>query len=126
VDGQTLLQPCAQVRVDRPWEAQGMPHFGGVGVYRRRIAGKRGGRLWLRLPDTTDAIEVLVDGQSAGRTAWPPYVFELTEMLGEGECELEIRVGNTLGNLITEAYAGSRPPVYPAGGLLAAPQLLLG
>ena len=126
VDGQTLLQPCAQVRVDRSWEAQGMPHFGGVGVYRRRIAGKRGGRLWLRLPDTTDAIEVLVDGQSAGRTAWPPYVFELTEMLGEGECELEIRVGNTLGNLITEAYAGSRPPVYPAGGLLAAPQLLLG
>ena len=70
------------------------------------------------------ATTVYINGQSAGRTAWPPYVFDLTDLLHGGENELEIRVSNTLGNLITETYGGAQPPEYPTSGLQAAPQLL--
>ena len=122
--GQTLLAPHAQVRVDQPWEQQGMPHAAGVGIYRRRFTATAEEKLWLRLPETVDAVEVLVNGQSAGQTAWPPYVFDLSSLLREGDNALEIRVSNTLGNLITETYGGARPPEYPASGLQAAPQLL--
>ena len=124
VQGQRLLAPRPQVRVDQPWEEQGMPHVAGVGVYRRRFTAGAGERLWLQLPETADAIEVLVNGQSAGQTAWPPYVFELDGLLREGGNDLEIRVSNTMGNLITETYAGAGPPAYPTSGLQAAPQLL--
>ncbi|MEN6403235.1 MAG: hypothetical protein ABFD94_14955 [Armatimonadia bacterium] len=124
LEGQTLLAPVPQVRVDQPWEAQGMPHVAGVGVYRRHFTAPTQQQVWLRLPDTVDAVEVLVNGQPAGQTAWPPYVFDLAGLLREGDNELEIRVSNTLGNIILGTYAGAKPPVYPSSGLQATPQLL--
>ena len=38
--------------------------------------------------------------------------------------EVEIRVRNTLGNIITETYGGARPTEPPISGLLAPPWLL--
>ena len=124
VAGQTLLAPRPQVQADQPWEQQGMPQAAGVGVYRRRLEVAAGASVFLRLPEVVDAVEVFINGQSAGRTAWPPYVFDLTDLLHGGENDLEIRVSNTLGNLITETYGGAQPPEYPTSGLQAAPQLL--
>ena len=125
VEGEaTLLAASDRIRADEPWEAQGIPHAAGVGVYRRTIDCTEGERLMLHLPDCTDAVEVFVDGRSAGARAWPPYVFDLTELTTAGGNELEVRVCNTLGNLITRTYAGAIPPEFPGSGLQATPRLL--
>jgi len=112
------------IRADEPWEAQGIPHAAGVGVYRRTITCAEGERLMLHLPACTDAVEVLVNGQSAGARAWPPCVFDLTRLGRAGDNALEVRVYNTLGNLITRTYAGAAPLEFPRSGLRAAPRLL--
>lgn len=113
-----------KLTVGESWEAQGLPHFAGVGAYRRTLDWSAVGRVGLRLPATTDAIEVLVNGQSVGVRVWPPYLFDLTPALRQGENCLEIRVANTLGNLIPQTYGGAVPTEYPVSGLLAAPELL--
>ncbi len=71
-----------------------------------------------------DAVEVAVNGEPCGVRTWPPYVFDLTPALHQGENDVEICVANTLGNIILETYAGQAPPVYPTSGLAAAPELL--
>lgn len=113
-----------QLQAGRPWEEQGLPHFAGLGTYRSTLEWSGVGRVGLHLPETTDAIEVLVNGQTVGVRVWPPYVFDLTPALNHGENCLEVRVANTLGNLILETYAGAVPSEYPVSGLLAVPELL--
>ena len=112
------------IDLNTPWEEQGLPHIAGVGVYRRRVWWDGHGPLILHLPQCTDAVEVRINGARCGVQVWPPYVFDLTAPLHEGDNDLEIRVHNTLGTIITETYAGSRPSEPPISGLLAAPQLL--
>ncbi len=62
-----------------------------------------------------DVLEVLVNGQSAGVRLWEPYQVEITDLLKPGENTLELRVANTLVNLLE---AVERP-----SGLAGAPKL---
>jgi hypothetical protein len=110
---------------DAPWEAQGLPHVAGVGVYGRTVAWDGEGAVLLHLPECHDAVEVLLNDVACGVRAWPPYVFDLTPALQQGDNELAIRVANTLGNLILETYAGQQPSAYPTSGLTQPPRLLL-
>ena len=64
---------------------------------------------------TDDVLEVLINGQSAGVRLWEPYAVELTEFLRPGENVLELRVANTLANLLKGV---ERP-----SGLAGAPKL---
>ena len=125
VEDENRLVPWpGKLSVGTPWEQQGLPHVAGVGVYRRSLDWGDSARPILHLPQCTDAVEVRVNGHSCGVRVWPPYVFELTPGLREGRNDLEIRVSNTLGNIITETYAGHRPDCPPSSGLLATPRLL--
>jgi hypothetical protein len=63
-----------------------------------------------------DVLEVLVNGQSAGVRLWAPYQIEVTDLLKPGENTLELRVANTLVNLLE---AVERP-----SGLAGAPKLV--
>ena len=101
-----------------------MPHVAGVGTYTRTIEWDGDGKLLLHLPSTTDTAEVRVNGKSCGVCPWPPYVFDLASALHAGESALEVRVHNTLGNLILATYGGQEPSEYPTSGLLAPPRLL--
>jgi len=119
-----LLPWAGALHVDRPWEEQGLPHLAGEGTYRRRLFWSGGGRRALHLPKCTDAVEVHLNGEPCGVRAWTPYVFDLTPHLRKGENEVEIRVHNTLGNIITETYGGARPAEFPVSGMLSPPRLL--
>jgi len=114
-----------KLHCDAPWERQGLPHVAGVGAYRRAIEWSGEGRVLLHLPECHDAVEVVVNGARCGVRAWPPYVFDLTPALKPGDNALEIRVANTLGNIILETYAGQQPSVYPTSGLKQPPRVLL-
>jgi hypothetical protein len=72
-------------------------------VYRKRfsIQGElRGQRIFLEAPVVDDVLEVLVNGERAGVCLWAPYVVEITPLLRAGENGVEVRVANTLINLL--------------------------
>lgn len=121
----TLKPWSGQMDVDRPWEAQGVPHAAGVGTYRRVLTLPAApGRKFLRLPQCSDAVDVLLNGRSCGVRVWHPYVFDLTSAALPGANELAIRVRNTLGHIIPATYGGQRPSAPPTSGLQAAPEVL--
>jgi len=123
-DRQRLMPWAGKIDADRPWENQGLPHFAGSGTYRREIHWDGESDPVLLLPRCTDAVEVLVNGVLCGVRTWPPYVFDLNSAMRQGENILEIRVHNTLGNIITEVYGGKAPAEFPVSGLLTPPRLL--
>jgi hypothetical protein len=63
-----------------------------------------------------DVLEVLINGQPAGVRLWEPYRVEVTDLLKSGENTLELRVANTLVNLLERV---ERP-----SGLAGAPKLV--
>ena len=108
----TSLQP-------QPWTNQGYPYFSGRGVYRKQFElpeAFTGQRLFLEPEMDDDVLEVIVNGQSAGVRLWNPYRVEITNLLQPGENTLELRVANTLVNLLE---AVERP-----SGLNGAPKIV--
>jgi hypothetical protein len=102
-----------------PWTAQGYPFFSGRAIYRRRFelpAAFADQRVFVEPALGDDALEVIVNGQSAGVRLWAPYAVDVTELLREGENTLELRVANTLVNMLE---ATVRP-----SGLAGAPRLV--
>ncbi len=92
----TSLQP-------QPWTNQGYPHFSGRAVYRKAFKlpeSFTGQRVFVEPEMQDDVLEVLVNGQSAGVRLWNPYQVEITDLLKSGENTLELRVANTLVNLL--------------------------
>jgi hypothetical protein len=111
---------AAPRRVLQPtfWTAQGYPFLSGRAVYRRRFQLPdefAGQHIFLEPAMSDDVLEVVINGQSAGVRLWEPYAVELTEFLRPGENVLELRVANTLANLLKGV---ARP-----SGLAGAPEL---
>jgi hypothetical protein len=108
----TTVQPA-------PWTAQGYPFFSGRAVYRRRFALPATfaeQRVFLEPELADDVLEMIVNGQQAGVRLWAPYAAEITDLLQPGENMVELRVANTLVNLLE---AVERP-----SGLTGAPRLV--
>ncbi len=113
-----LAAPLRTLR-PAPWTEQGYPFFSGLGIYRRRFflpPTFAGQRIFLEPAMGDDVLEVLVNGESAGVRLWEPYAVEVTGWLRPGENVLELRVANTLVNLLE---ATARP-----SGLAGAPRLV--
>jgi hypothetical protein len=47
-----------------------------------------------------DVLEVIVNGRQAAVRLWEPYAVEITDLLEVGENMLELRIANTLVNLL--------------------------
>ena len=85
------------------WAAQGYPYYSGSAVYRTRFSlpeSYQCKRIFIDPKLYDDALEVIVNGQPAGVRLWPPYEVEITDLLRKGENTLELRVANTLVNLL--------------------------
>ena len=101
------------------WTEQGFPYYSGRGVYRTTFGLPQdfaGQRVHLEAALVDDAVEVLVNGASAGVILWEPYEIDVTDLLRPGENTLELRVANTPINLIE----GVRRP----SGLSGPPRLI--
>ena len=115
--GYTMIAPNRKVQ-PAFWTEQGYPFFSGRGMYRRHFhlpAEFAGQRVFLQAPVQDDVLEVLVNGQSAGIRLWEPYVVEISKWLHPGENLLELRVANTLIDLLEGVVRSS--------GLCGAPHL---
>jgi alpha-L-rhamnosidase len=92
----TSLQPAS-------WTKQGYPHFSGRAIYRKTFELPESfarQHIFLEPEMEDDVLEVIVNGQSAGVRLWNPYQLEITNFLKSGENRLELRVANTLVNLL--------------------------
>ncbi len=47
-------------------------------------------------------VEVWMNGKSVGYRLWPPFEFEIGNVLHRGKNEIKIRVGNLLGNVMNQ------------------------
>jgi hypothetical protein len=113
-----ITDPCTSLQ-PQPWTDQGYPHFSGRAVYRKRFTLPEsfiGQRVFMQPEMQDDVLEVMVNGQSAGVRLWAPYQLEITNLLQSGENTLELRVANTLVNLLERI---ERP-----SGLAGAPKLI--
>lgn len=102
------------------WTGQGYPYYAGRGVYRTTVtvpSDVDGYRAILRPEMIDDVLEVVVNGERAGVRLWAPYDVDITDLLQPGENTLELRVANTLINLLE---AVERP-----SGLAGAPHITL-
>jgi hypothetical protein len=103
----------------QPWTNQGYPHFSGRAVYRKHFELPEnflGKRVFLEPEMQDDVLEVFVNGKSAGVRLWTPYEMEITDLLNPGQNILELRVANTLVNLLEAVERHS--------GLAGAPKLV--
>ncbi len=85
------------------WTDQGYPFYSGRGVYRcwfELHADLAGQRIFLDAPVVDDVLEVLVNGERVSVCLWEPYTVEVTRWLQPGENLLELRMANTLINLL--------------------------
>lgn len=101
----------------------GLECYSGGAAYMRTLPPVEadGGSVVLDLGAVRSSAEVFVNGKSAGVRIAPPYRFELTDLLEDGENELRIEVYNTLANFylaVPTRYGGS-----PVSGLLTEPVL---
>jgi hypothetical protein len=102
------------------WSEQGCPNYSGTAVYRcaatlpETLAATR---VFLAADAGDDALEVVVNGRSAGVRLWPPYTVEVTDQVVPGENTIDLRVANTAINMLSGV---PRP-----SGLRAAPRLIL-
>ena len=76
--------------------AKELPEFSGFARYETVIRSVSGETAVLEMTDAGEAVEVFVNGQSLGIQIAPPFRYDLTEYLQEGENRLVIEVATTL------------------------------
>ncbi len=116
--GWAIAAPRAEMAVG-DWTQQGYPFFSGTGVYTAEVEvpeAYAGGRLVLEAELGEDVLSVSVDGGEARVAPWHPYRLDLTDTLAPGRHTVELRVTNTLINILEG--------VTLASGLRAQPRLV--
>ena len=101
-DGYVIAAPRRTLRAGS-WTEQGYPFLSGRGVYRRSVdlpATYAGQRIFVEPEMLDDVLEVVVNGQRAGVRLWAPYGVEITDYLRPGQNTIDLRVANTLVNLL--------------------------
>jgi hypothetical protein len=101
-EGWTIVAPKRELAVG-DWTEQGYPFFSGTGVYRCEVEIPEdylGGRLVLDAQCGEDVLEVRV-GDSEGHVApWHPYRLDVSDLVRAGTNTIELRVTNTLINIL--------------------------
>lgn len=76
--------------------AEEMPAFSGWVRYENKIRLKKAKRTILTITDAYEGVEVRFNGKSAGVQIVPPYRFDVTDLIKEGENQVVIEVSTTL------------------------------
>jgi hypothetical protein len=81
------------------WEAWGIQNFSGyVDYYKTFDMKKIDGKCILDLGTVWHMAQVWLNGREIGRRLWPPHRFNITEAVEKGKNQIQIRVGNLIGN----------------------------
>jgi len=86
--------------------AEEKPKFSGFARYETTIDAKKDCGYVLEITDAAEGVELFVNGISAGLQIVPRYLFDITNLVREGENALAIEVATTLER---DAYARTNP-----------------
>jgi hypothetical protein len=83
------------------WADHGYPYFSGIGSYKQKIKlGAPDGKVLLRMEKPADMAEIIINGKQAGVIPWEPWEVDITDYIKDGINEVEIRVANSMTNLL--------------------------
>ena len=91
-----------------------LPEFSGAIRYETTFFAEKSGRTVLEFENIGENAEVFVNGQSCGMRICPPYRFEVTDAVREGENKLTVIVYNTLANAVQDNVS-MFVPLAPTG-----------
>lgn len=100
--GWQITAPAPAIRPG-DWCRQGYPFYSGTGLYTARLevpSAWLDGRLYLQVDCGEDVLEVTVNGGAARVLPWHPYELDVTSEIKTGTNRIELRVTNTLINLL--------------------------
>jgi hypothetical protein len=107
--GTRLLPPRTTIETGS-WTEFGYPFYSGTGVYKQTAhipEFLRGQRVILSVGKPADILEFVVNGASAGVRAWAPYEVDITNLVKPGQNSIEIKVTNSLANMLLSEPKGS-------------------
>lgn len=99
---QVILAPHSTIH-SGSWTDQGYPYYSGTAAYRQTVRipeFMRDQRVVLRAEDPADMVEFVVNGASAGVRPWAPFELDITPLVKPGENTIEIKVSNSLANML--------------------------
>ena len=92
----------------------GYEDFSGTVRYSKTINLKEKCKALLKIENAFETTEVFVNGESCGVCLCPPYEFDLSDKLQEGDNRIEIEITNTLGTNIRDGFSHYLP-IEPFG-----------
>lgn len=95
-----VIEPVSRGVSEEGWQASGLPHYMGDGVYewREKFSADDLTRAWsLEVDDIVDSAELFVNGESMGTRAWRDWRWLLSD-LKDGTNILRLVVSGTAGN----------------------------
>ncbi|MDR1532211.1 MAG: hypothetical protein LBS62_08520 [Clostridiales bacterium] len=97
-----MVPPPAAIELG-DWVNQGLPFYSGSGVYTVSVdipSDWDNKKVYLTADVGGDVLECYVNGTSAGVRPWQPYRLDLTGLLASGSNKLDLKVTNTLINML--------------------------
>src|SRR5208283_2135781 len=80
----------------KSWEEMGVPSFTGPAVYKQEFtlaaASPQGKRVYLDLGNVHEDARVQLNGAPLDARPWPPYVWDVTQLIKSGANTLEVQV----------------------------------
>jgi hypothetical protein len=98
----------------KSWEDLGTASFAGPATYRKQFtapAAPAGKREFLEIADVHDYARVKLNGKELEGHAWPPYRWEVTNVVKAGSNDLEVEVRAVTGG---RGMGGPPPAAAPA------------
>ena len=97
---ETLEKYEPYIKTDKLFNVTGRAHkprFSGNIRYETTLNLKKADKIMLDLGEVGEAATVKLNGKRAGNRIAPPYIFDITDLVKNGENNLEIIVSNHLG-----------------------------
>ncbi len=91
------------LHVPGSWNEQGFPDFSGIGVYRRKVDITHAivsRNATLHVLNCRDVVKLWCNGEPVYTSLWNPHYFQLTGRFKKGNNILELKVANTLANML--------------------------
>lgn len=101
--GGKVLRERSSVIRNGSWTDQGYPYYSGTAIYGQIVyipEFARGQRVVLRAENPAGMVEFLVNGAIASVRPWAPYETDITALVKPGPNEIEMRVINSLANML--------------------------
>ncbi len=120
--GEDAFVPCKQTsQLENITGRNGMPDFSGDIRYEFMLNTEKADRCILSLGQVGGTVRLEVNGKTAGTGIVPPFEFDITDHMQEGENKLAVTVSNHLGYQERDPF--SRYMMFEPSGLLGPVEL---